>query len=151
MLGPLGWLKICKLAHAFLWEHSCKGLKLAQLLGQLGVSLTFAASGAGGTRILTNATAPDERVYPPLPSECRIPRSHRRIRTAVNGPRTRRGWRRLAERARTADAAGEDPEAEERRAGPDTHGGEREARGAACAPNESSTGLAQITRLGPEI
>ena len=33
----LGWPKRCKLAHAFLWEHSYKRLKLqAQLLGQLG-------------------------------------------------------------------------------------------------------------------
>ena len=38
----LGWPKICKLAHTFLWEHSCKGEKLAQLLGQLGVFLTEA-------------------------------------------------------------------------------------------------------------
>ena len=29
-----------ELAHAFLWEHSYKRLKLAQLLGQLGVFLT---------------------------------------------------------------------------------------------------------------
>jgi hypothetical protein len=36
----LGWPKICKLAHAFLWEHSYKGLELAQLLGQLGVLRT---------------------------------------------------------------------------------------------------------------
>ena len=36
----LGWPKICKLAHAFLWEYSHKRLKLAQLLGQLGVFLT---------------------------------------------------------------------------------------------------------------
>ena len=36
----LGWPKKCKLAHAFLWEHSDKMLKLAQLLGQLGVVLT---------------------------------------------------------------------------------------------------------------
>jgi hypothetical protein len=28
-------------ASAFLWEYSYKGLKLAQLLGQLGVDLTF--------------------------------------------------------------------------------------------------------------
>ena len=33
--------KICKSAHAFLWEYSYKGLKLAQLLGQLGVFLTL--------------------------------------------------------------------------------------------------------------
>jgi hypothetical protein len=37
----LGWPKRYKLAHAFLWEYSCKRLKLAQLLGQLGVFLTF--------------------------------------------------------------------------------------------------------------
>jgi hypothetical protein len=30
-----------KLAYAFLWEHSYKRLKLAQLLGQLGVFLTL--------------------------------------------------------------------------------------------------------------
>ena len=35
--------KRCKLAHAFLWECSYKRLKTAQLLGQLGVSLTWAA------------------------------------------------------------------------------------------------------------
>ena len=35
------WPKSYKLAlHAFLWEHSYKGLKLAQLLGQLGVFFT---------------------------------------------------------------------------------------------------------------
>ena len=42
----LGWPKICKLAHAFLWEYSYKRLKLAQLLGQLGVLLTFGRGGA---------------------------------------------------------------------------------------------------------
>jgi hypothetical protein len=36
----LGWPKICKLAHAFLWEYSYKRLKFAQLLGQLSVFLT---------------------------------------------------------------------------------------------------------------
>jgi hypothetical protein len=35
-----GWPKICKLAHAYLWEYSYKGLKLAQLLGRIGVFLT---------------------------------------------------------------------------------------------------------------
>jgi hypothetical protein len=35
-----GWPKISKLTHAFLWEYSYKRLKLAQLLGQLGVFLT---------------------------------------------------------------------------------------------------------------
>jgi hypothetical protein len=29
-----------ELARAFLWEYSYKGLKLAQLMGQLGVFLT---------------------------------------------------------------------------------------------------------------
>ena len=37
----LGWPKRRKLAHAFLWEYSYKRLKLAQLLGQLGVLLTM--------------------------------------------------------------------------------------------------------------
>jgi hypothetical protein len=37
----LGWPKRCKLAHAFLWEYSCKWLKLGQLLGQLSVFLTW--------------------------------------------------------------------------------------------------------------
>ena len=36
----LGWPKLRKLAQAFLWEYSYKRLKLAQLLGQLGVFLT---------------------------------------------------------------------------------------------------------------
>jgi hypothetical protein len=37
----LGWPKRCRLAHGFRREHSCKRLKLAQLLGQLGVFLTW--------------------------------------------------------------------------------------------------------------
>ena len=40
----LGWPKICKLAHAFLWECNHKQLKLAQLLGQVGVFLTHRQS-----------------------------------------------------------------------------------------------------------
>jgi hypothetical protein len=39
----LGWPKRCKLAHACLLENSYKGLKLLQLLGQLGVFLTNAS------------------------------------------------------------------------------------------------------------
>ncbi len=35
-----GWPKGCKLAHTFLWEYSDNRMKLAQLLGQLGVFLT---------------------------------------------------------------------------------------------------------------
>ena len=38
-----GWPRRCKSARAFLWECGCKRLKLAQLLGRLGVFL------AGGT------------------------------------------------------------------------------------------------------
>ena len=38
----LGWPKRCKLAHAFLWENSCKRLKLAQVLGRHGIFLTWA-------------------------------------------------------------------------------------------------------------
>ena len=37
----LGWPKRCKLAHGFMWEYRYERLKLAQLLGQLGVFLTF--------------------------------------------------------------------------------------------------------------
>ena len=36
----------CKLARAFLWEYSDKSLKLAQLLGQLGVFLTWSSAAA---------------------------------------------------------------------------------------------------------
>ena len=39
----LGWPKICKFAHAFLWEYIDKRLKLAQLLSQVGVFLTWMA------------------------------------------------------------------------------------------------------------
>jgi hypothetical protein len=39
------------LAHAFLWEYSDKRLKLAQLLGQLGVFLTLVAYLPGGATI----------------------------------------------------------------------------------------------------
>ena len=44
----LGWPRRCGLAHAFLWEHSCKKLKLAQLLGQRGVFLTCGDTQPGG-------------------------------------------------------------------------------------------------------
>jgi hypothetical protein len=40
----LSWPKMCKLAHAFLWVYRYKRLKLAQLLGQLGVFLTWCGS-----------------------------------------------------------------------------------------------------------
>jgi hypothetical protein len=38
-------------AHAFLWEYSCKGLELAQLLGQLGIFLTGAGGGCSGRAV----------------------------------------------------------------------------------------------------
>jgi hypothetical protein len=38
----LGWPNRCKSARTFLWEYSDDMLKLAQLLGQLGVFLTAA-------------------------------------------------------------------------------------------------------------
>jgi hypothetical protein len=37
----LGWPKTCELIHASLWEFSYNRLKLAQLLGQLGVFLAL--------------------------------------------------------------------------------------------------------------
>ena len=72
----LDWPKNCKLAHAFLWEYWCKRLKLAQLLGQLGVFLTLsrcqagagAGAGAGG-----GGTPSDTR--PAAGSLCTLPRS----------------------------------------------------------------------------
>jgi hypothetical protein len=42
----LGWPRRWKSAHGFLWEYSCKRLKLAQLLGQRGVFLAPAGSHA---------------------------------------------------------------------------------------------------------
>ena len=45
------WPTRCKSARAFLWDYRYKGLKLAQLLDQLGVVLTFrAGSVVGSTR-----------------------------------------------------------------------------------------------------
>jgi hypothetical protein len=43
----LGGPRRRKLAHAFLWEYIYKRLKLAQLLGRHGVSLTLRAERAG--------------------------------------------------------------------------------------------------------
>ena len=39
----IGWTKLCKLVHAFLWENSHNRLKLAQLLGRHGAFLTWLA------------------------------------------------------------------------------------------------------------
>jgi hypothetical protein len=58
----LGWPKICKLAHAFRWEHSCKRLKLAQLLGQLWIVLTTTGRSSPADRAdlhLQSASQPD--------------------------------------------------------------------------------------------
>ena len=41
----LGWPKRSKFAHAVRWEYCYERLKLAQLLGQLGVFLTWIRSG----------------------------------------------------------------------------------------------------------
>ena len=46
-----GWPKRCKLAHAFLWEYIDERLKLAQLLGQLGVFLPQAPPKCRGVRL----------------------------------------------------------------------------------------------------
>jgi hypothetical protein len=55
----LGWPTICKLAHAFLWEHSYQRLKLAQLLGQLGAPLTLGWSKSWAKfRVLTGDSQP---------------------------------------------------------------------------------------------
>jgi hypothetical protein len=45
------------LAHAFLWEYSYKTLKLAQLLGQLGVFLTSDCSSFDITPVSTARSA----------------------------------------------------------------------------------------------
>ena len=44
-----GCPKICKLAHAFLWECSDKRLELAQLLRQLVVFLTCSVTGSSSS------------------------------------------------------------------------------------------------------
>ena len=49
----LCWPKRFKLARAFRWEYSCKRLQLAQLLGQLGVFLTFVRRSAA-SRVQTS-------------------------------------------------------------------------------------------------
>jgi hypothetical protein len=56
----LGWPKRCKLAHAFLWEYSYKRLKLAQLLGQLGVFLTCRHDIRSSRSCCANVCAPPQ-------------------------------------------------------------------------------------------
>ena len=53
-----GWPKICQLAHAFMWEYSYKRLKLAQLLGQLGVFLTCTTSSSSASSSAISAAQP---------------------------------------------------------------------------------------------
>ena len=53
----LGWPKIYKLAHAFPWEYSYRRLQLAQLLGQLGVFLTWVSSTSTSTSASGGAVA----------------------------------------------------------------------------------------------
>jgi hypothetical protein len=54
----LGWAKIYKLAHAFVWEYSYKRLKFAQLLGQLGIFLTCGAPIAASSVTMIATGAP---------------------------------------------------------------------------------------------
>jgi hypothetical protein len=53
--------KRCKLAHAFRWEYSYRRLKLAQLLGQLGVFLTCCSPTA-----LKSQAVPSSSVHAPV-------------------------------------------------------------------------------------
>jgi hypothetical protein len=71
----LGWPKICRLAHAFLWENCCKRLELAQLLGQLGVSLT--------SRPLPSPRPPPPPSAPAAPPAASTPASPPRPRLAA--------------------------------------------------------------------
>jgi hypothetical protein len=59
----IGWPNRCKLAHAFLREYIYKKLKLAQLLGQLGILLTL-------LQPATTGSPPD--AAPRLQSHCRF-------------------------------------------------------------------------------
>ena len=72
----LGWPKICKLAHAFLWEYSLKRLKLAQLLGQLGAFLTLMKS---GMRCLNSTKSPKKSWPPPTCPRRRLTASLKHI------------------------------------------------------------------------
>ena len=56
----LGWPKRCQLALAFLWEYSQKRLKLAQLLGHLGVFLTGAVGVPRAAAGVARADGPGE-------------------------------------------------------------------------------------------
>jgi hypothetical protein len=60
-----GWPKRCKLAHVLLWLKGLRGpnkrLTLAQLLGQLGACLTFAASDRIRVTVLASTTYSQSR------------------------------------------------------------------------------------------
>jgi hypothetical protein len=58
----LGWPKRCKLAHAFLWEYSCKRLKMAQLLGRHGV---FRTCGSGRSPCAASSPCRASTLQPP--------------------------------------------------------------------------------------
>ena len=57
----LGWPNICKLVHALPWEYSYKGLKFAQLLGQLGVFRTLRRAASSGKRTPLQRCRPEPR------------------------------------------------------------------------------------------
>ena len=77
----LGWPKRCKLAHAFLWEYSYKRLKLAQLLGQLGIVLTLIVDATPliptrqDPRLQANMQAVSTAVARPGPHGPKVPRT----------------------------------------------------------------------------
>ena len=83
----LAWAERCKLARAFLWEYSDKRLKLAQLLGHLGVVLTLKGSLSQQIATVQPSQASPGRsggLISPLlvkvaTSTCRV-RPHRRFR-----------------------------------------------------------------------
>ena len=60
----LGWPKRWSLAHALPWESSAKRLKLAQLLGQLGVFITLSSVVAAATSRSLSKSLRSLRVSP---------------------------------------------------------------------------------------
>ena len=99
----LGWPKRCKLAHAFLWEHSYKRLKLAQLLGQLGVLLAPATAHrplrphpkASAAALLLARRPPVPARHRPRPAwlRSRRPRLASPCARSVRSPAIRTFWR----------------------------------------------------------
>jgi hypothetical protein len=62
-----GWPRRCKLAHTVRWERSYERLKLAQLLGQLGVFLALARRAASPSRGVALTCPPIMRYSSPFP------------------------------------------------------------------------------------